>query len=174
MQDFESQTTGVSTLREVLSSKANSSSLWPVARGQIWSMEATSLQLNHFHFSSVVFFICLFEIYHQCLKRNLKIWKYSSSPINSNVKSAFDCSGERFGIINSENFAHFNFKAVKCQETLWKKKLRQNHPQGLHARLFHSDYSAAKLAALSRDPENLKKLSLNAYLQIFATKMPHL
>ena len=45
--------------------------------------------------------------------------------------------------LNSENFAHFNFKAVKCQETLWKKKLRQNHPQGLHARLFHSDYSAA-------------------------------
>ena len=34
--------------------------------------------------------------------------------------------------------------------------------------------SAAKLAALSRDPENLKKLSLNAYLQIFATKMPYL
>ena len=33
-----------------------------------------------------------------CLKRNLKIWKYSSSSINSNVKSAFDCSGERFGI----------------------------------------------------------------------------
>jgi len=34
--------------------------------------------------------------------------------------------------------------------------------------------SAAKLAALSWDPENLKKLSLNAYLQIFATKMPYL
>ena len=34
--------------------------------------------------------------------------------------------------------------------------------------------SAAKLAALSRDPANLKKLSLNAYLQIFATKMPYL
>ena len=38
--------------------------------------------------------------------------------------------------------------------------------------LFQS--SAAKLAALSWDPENLKKLSLNAYLQIFATKMPYL
>ena len=34
--------------------------------------------------------------------------------------------------------------------------------------------SAAKLAALSRDPANLKKLSLNAYLQILATKMPYL
>ena len=34
--------------------------------------------------------------------------------------------------------------------------------------------SAAKLAALSWDPENLKKLSLNAYLQVFATKMPYL
>ena len=34
--------------------------------------------------------------------------------------------------------------------------------------------SAAKLAALSREPENLKKLLLNAYLQIFATKMPYL
>ena len=36
------------------------------------------------------------------------------------------------------------------------------------------DCSAAKLAALSWDPENMKKLSLNAYLQIFATKMPYL
>ena len=35
-------------------------------------------------------------------------------------------------------------------------------------------YSAAKLAALSWDPENLKKLSLSAYLQVFATKMPYL
>ena len=34
--------------------------------------------------------------------------------------------------------------------------------------------SAAKLAALSWNPENLKKLSLNAYLQVFATKMPYL
>ena len=34
--------------------------------------------------------------------------------------------------------------------------------------------SAAKLAALSWDPENLEKLSLNAYLQVFATKMPYL
>ena len=73
MQDFEFQTTGVSTLREVLPSKANSSSLWPGARVQISSMKATSLQLTHFHFSSVVFFMCVFEIYHQCLKRNLKI-----------------------------------------------------------------------------------------------------
>ena len=39
---------------------------------------------------------------------------------------------------------------------------------------LHDDDSAAKLAALSWDPENLKKLSLNAYLQIFATKMPYL
>ena len=31
-----------------------------------------------------------------------------------------------------------------------------------------------KLATLSWNPENLKKLSLNAYLQIFATKMPYL
>ena len=34
--------------------------------------------------------------------------------------------------------------------------------------------SAAKLAALSWDPENLEKLSLNAYLQVFTTKMPYL
>ena len=34
--------------------------------------------------------------------------------------------------------------------------------------------SAAKLAALSWNPENLKKLLLNAYLQVFATKMPYL
>ena len=34
--------------------------------------------------------------------------------------------------------------------------------------------SAARLAALSWDPENLKKLSLNAYLQVFASKMPYL
>ena len=40
--------------------------------------------------------------------------------------------------------------------------------------IFLIDNSAAKLAALSWDPENLKKLSLNAYLQIFATKMPYL
>ena len=39
---------------------------------------------------------------------------------------------------------------------------------------FSAVASAAKLAALSWDPENLKKLSLNAYLQIFATKMPYL
>ena len=31
------------------------------------------------------------------MKRNLKIWKYSSA---SNVKSAFDWSGKRFGVIN--------------------------------------------------------------------------
>ena len=30
-----------------------------------------------------------------------------------------------------------------------------------------------KLATLSWNPENLKKLPLPAYLQIFATKMPH-
>ena len=34
--------------------------------------------------------------------------------------------------------------------------------------------SAAKLAALSWDPENLKKLSLNAYLQVFATNVSYL
>ena len=42
----------------------------------------------------------------------------------------------------------------------------------IHIQLFV--LSAAKLAALSWDPENLKKLSLTAYLQIFATKMPYL
>jgi len=41
--------------------------------------------------------------------------------------------------------------------------------------MFQDDASsAAKLAALSWNPENLKKLSLNAYLQVFATKMPYL
>ena len=39
---------------------------------------------------------------------------------------------------------------------------------------WEASASAAKLAALSWDPENLKKLSLNAYLQVFATKMPYL
>ena len=34
--------------------------------------------------------------------------------------------------------------------------------------------SAAKLAALSWDPENPEKLLLTAYLQVFATKMPYL
>ena len=42
----------------------------------------------------------------------------------------------------------------------------------LSAVMMHT--SAAKLAALSWNPENLKKLSLNAYLQVFATKMPYL
>ena len=31
--------------------------------------------------------------------------------------------------LNSENFAHFNFKAVKCQETLWEKTETKPSPR---------------------------------------------
>ena len=55
-------------------------------------------------------------------------------------------------------------KALKVQRNLYV----------LYRVIFLTGPSAAKLAALSWDPENLKKLSLNAYLQIFATKMPYL
>ena len=35
----------------------------------------------------LLFFICVFEIHHKCLKRNRESTR--PSPINSNVKSAF-------------------------------------------------------------------------------------
>ena len=62
-----------------------------------------------------------------------------------------------------------NTLPTRTRTMSWKFHTRPSNFQG-----WVLASSAAKLAALSRNPENHKKLSMNAYLYIFATKMPYL